>query len=150
MAARYIVHLARESRIEDRGGDAFPVIVTLEKHVAWGNTWLAEVTGVDSEAPGGFAQTFLEVDSQSLSREGNGTVMYLIEKDGIYQANGVWRSYETHRTVIVVKDGEVKILVESALGDTPAKVRKALHIALTGAPAKRATRKKKEEVLVTV
>jgi hypothetical protein len=136
MAARYIVQLDRKVEVEDRGsGDALPVLVMLGKHPGWGSTWLAEVTDVDEETRGGFVQEFLDVESQSLSNVGAGSVLYRIDTDGIYQANSIWRSYTTHRVVFRVQAGQVTLLAGAeSLGDTMPGLKATLHEAVTGQP----------------
>jgi hypothetical protein len=108
------VNLARYVALTDT-----PEIET-EAHPGFGTTgWVAELVPQtptwgsmrldDGKVTGMLDVTlsFQSPDREELSRAGNGHRYYRLSSlgDGVYLAESVWRSYATHRTFVLVRDG---------------------------------------------
>jgi hypothetical protein len=92
------------------GAHALPISVEIEVHSGWGKSWLARIAApaTEQDRKFGVARTFVDRESQSLSRAGNGTLHYEITEPGLYEASGVYRSFTPWRVIFRVnEDGSV-------------------------------------------
>lgn len=95
------------SRNRKLNGNDDSVRVITEAHSGWSKGWVARVT---LAAPGSryeLDREWLRPSATSLSRAGNGTKTYDDLEDGVYEADSVWRSYQSHRTYFHVRDGQL-------------------------------------------
>ena len=105
------LNLARECKLTDDG------LVTTEAHGAWSKGWLAKV---ELAAPGArfdLEREFVQADLSTVNRKGNGLKKYRLDRlvDGVYEADSVWRSYQSHRTYFLVLDGSVEVIFADKL-----------------------------------
>ncbi len=77
-----------------------------------GKTWLAHVTGLDPKF--GFQRSFVNPINRDTSRSGKtGTYTYLVDDDGLYEANEGRRS--RGKSYYRVTDGEATKISQDAL-----------------------------------
>lgn len=105
------LNLARECKLTDDG------LVTTEAHGAWSKGWLAKV---ELAAPGArfdLEREFVQADLSTVNRKGNGIKKYRLDRlvDGVYEADSVWRSYQSHRTYFLVVAGSVECIFDDKL-----------------------------------
>lgn len=110
--------------VEALNNDEKEVTIVTEAHSSWTTGWLAEITEINEDKPGGLGRKFMPYDTESLSRAGNGSKAYVIDSPGVYEADSVWRSYKSHRTYFVVNGNmHVEVLGSTSYGWHPSKLR---------------------------
>lgn len=93
----------------------YPAVVT-EAHSAWSKGWVARIVDTDDHAPGGFVQLFLHDEKSGLSRAGNGWKEYRLVEPGLYQADSVYRSYTSFRTLFAFDGEKIQVLADTING----------------------------------
>ena len=116
--------------------EALPMAVRIEAHAGWGKSWLARLSAPASDVDRkyGVGREFIARDGQSLSRKGNGTLCYTIAEPGLYEAQGIYRSFRVWRVVFRVHDdGRVERLADSESDNLGSVYRKLFAAALVEA-----------------
>ncbi|MBN2980087.1 hypothetical protein [Cohnella algarum] len=99
-------------------------VIRTEAHSGWSKGWLARVS---LSAPGArfdLEREFVRASADNTNRSGNGYKEYNLSQlvDGIYEADSVAKSYQSHRTFFQVAGGSVveifedKAAAKAALG----------------------------------